>query len=327
MNYGELAFFNQQLAAMLRDGIPLEGALKQLCAGMRSGPLRQEMEKLEADLRGGTPLKIAMARRQLPEFYLKMVEIGVRSNDLPGTLILLADYYHRSNALWTRLKGLMVYPLIVLVVSLGLTLTLSIALKRYMTSFFDQFFPPQALTLVGVWLPPVLLALAAATALVAILNPTWRERLRWRLPAFREASLAQLASSIALMLRNGTTLTEALTLAQTLEARTPAGRALGTWRQLVESGQGKPTHWPPANPFPPLFLWLVQQSREDPAAGFQKAADVYHARASYRIELALYGALPISILLLGQMIFWQAVPLFGSVIRMMNSLGDMGGSM
>jgi type II secretory pathway component PulF len=324
MNYDEFAFFNQQLAGMLREGVPLEGALKQLCGGMSTTPLRQEMEKLEADLRQGTPLKEALARRQLPEFYLRMVEIGVRSNDLPGTLTMLADYYHRSNALWTRLRGLMVYPLIVLLVSLGLTLMLSIALRRYLSGFFDEMVPPHTPILVGVWLPPVLLALVVGLVLAAFVNPRWRARLRWRLPAFREASLAQLAASIALMLKNGTTLSEALAMAQTLETKTPAGRALGTWRQLVESGQGKPSHWPPANPFPPLFLWLVQQGREDPAAGFQKAADIYHARASYRIELALYGALPISILLLGQMVFWQAVPLFGSMIRMMNWLGDMG---
>ena len=50
MNYDEFAFFNQQLAAMLRDGIPLEGALKQLCAGMKAGALRNEMTQLESDL-------------------------------------------------------------------------------------------------------------------------------------------------------------------------------------------------------------------------------------------------------------------------------------
>ena len=31
MKLDEFAFFNQQLAAMLRDGIPLEGALQRLC--------------------------------------------------------------------------------------------------------------------------------------------------------------------------------------------------------------------------------------------------------------------------------------------------------
>src|SRR5258706_15672512 len=106
MNHDEFAFFNQQLAAMLRDGIPLEGALKQLCAGMSTSPLRAELQQLEADLARGTPLKDALARRELPEFYKRMVEIGVRGSDLPGVLTLLADHYHRANALWTRLKGL-----------------------------------------------------------------------------------------------------------------------------------------------------------------------------------------------------------------------------
>src|SRR5262245_45307808 len=106
MNYDEFAFFNQQLAAMLRQGIPLEGALKQLSAGMGMGLLRAEVQALEADLAQGTPLKDAIARRRLPEFYVRMVEVGARSNDLPGVLTLLADHYHRANALWTRLKGL-----------------------------------------------------------------------------------------------------------------------------------------------------------------------------------------------------------------------------
>ena len=50
MNHDEFAFFNQQLAAMLRSGIPLEGALKQLCVGMKTGPLRAELQLLEEEI-------------------------------------------------------------------------------------------------------------------------------------------------------------------------------------------------------------------------------------------------------------------------------------
>jgi type II secretory pathway component PulF len=325
MNYDEFAFFNQQLAAMLRDGIPLEGALKQLCAGMGTGPLRAELERLEADLASGTPLKEALSRRKLPEFYARMVELGARSNDLPGVLTLLADHYHRANALWTRLKGLMVYPLLVLLVSLGLTVLVSMAFSRFMSQFFDQQVPTSALTLASVWMPPVVLSAAALLGLGAVFIPSWRARLRWRLPAFREASLAQLASAMALMLKNGTTLPEALALAEALESATPAGKSLAQWRRVVEAGGGKPAQWlGEASAFPPLFLWVVQTSGEDVAGGFQKAAEIYQARASYRIELALYGALPISILLLGQMVFWQAAPLLRSMIWMMNVLGGPG---
>jgi type II secretory pathway component PulF len=326
MNYDEFAFFNQQLAAMLREGIPLEGALKQLCTGMRSGSLRTEIQQLEADLARGTPLKEALARRALPDLYRQMLEIGARSNDLPGVLTLLADHYHRANALWTRLKGLMVYPLIVIFVSLGLTLMVSLSFSHFMARFFDQIVARPPINIPTVWMPPIVLALMALLGLVAVFTPSWRARLRWRLPAFREASLAELASAMALMLKNGTTLPEALALAEALESGTPAAKALAHWRQLVEAGQGKPAEWTgDSRPFPPLFLWLVQKGGEDVAAGFQKAAEIYQARASYRIEMVLYGALPVSILLLGQMVLWQAIPLVRSMSWMMNVLGsDMG---
>ena len=176
-------------------------------------------------------------------------------------------------------------------------------------------------------MPPIVLGLAAVLGVAAVCIPSWRARLRWRLPAFREASLAQLASAMALMLKNGTTLPEALALAEALESGTPAAPALAHWRKLVEAGQGKPAEWTgDSRPFPPLFLWLVQKGGEDVAAGFQKAAEIYQARASYRIEMALYGALPVSILLLGQMVLWQAIPLVRSMTWMMNMLGGDVGS-
>jgi type II secretory pathway component PulF len=325
MNYDEFAFFNQQLAAMLREGIPLEGALKQLCKGMRHGPLRAQVEQLESDLARGTPLKEALSRREVPEFYRRMVAIGARSNDLPGMLTMLADHYNRANAVWTRLKGLMVYPLIVVIVSLAMTLILSVVFSHFLSNFVGLFSPPTA-WVASMWIPPVVLVLLGFVGIAAVSLPSWREKLRWRLPAFREASLAQLASAIALMLRNGTPLAEALALAESLEAATPAGPALASWRSRVESGEGKPTQWSgPSRPFPPLFLWLVQKGGEDAASGFQKAADLYQTRAAYRIELALYGALPISVLFLGQMIFWQVIPLMQTMLQMMRVLGDTGG--
>jgi hypothetical protein len=41
--------------------------------------------------------------------------------------------------------------------------------------------------------------------------------------------------------------------------------------------------------------------------------------------MALYGALPVSILLLGQMVLWEAMPLFRSLITLMNMLGNSDG--
>jgi len=79
---------------------------------MKVGPLSyDEMNALEKDLASGTPLDQAITRRELPEFYVRMGAAGSRSNDFPGMLTLLADYYAKPPiAFWNRLKGLMVYP-------------------------------------------------------------------------------------------------------------------------------------------------------------------------------------------------------------------------
>jgi len=127
------------------------------------------------------------------------------------------------------------------------------------------------------------------------------------------------------MLRNGLPLSDALALAEMLESGTTAAGALARWRALVQSGSGKPGQWQETpRPLPPFLLWVIQQSGEDLAGGFQKAAEIYQARAGYRVELALYGALPVSILLLGQMILWQVVPMLTTLNNYMNYLGDFG---
>src|SRR5436305_1126204 len=174
MNYDELAFFNQQLAAMLRDGIPLEGAIKQLCAGMKSGPLRNEMLQLEKDLAQGTPLNEAITRRALPELYLRMIAVGARSNDLPGMLTLLADYYQRANTVWNRLKGLMVYPFLVLLVSLGLTIVVSLLAKKFVEATAVQWNKTPGFFRTVIWIPPLLTGLLLLAGLLLAPVPTLR---------------------------------------------------------------------------------------------------------------------------------------------------------
>jgi len=326
MNYDEFAFFNQQLAAMLRDGIPLEGALKQLCGGMKTGPLRAEMAQLESDLARGTPLNEAIARRDLPEFYLRMVTVGMRSNDLPGMLTLLADYYQKTNSVWNRLKGLMVYPFLVLIVALGLTILVSILARKFVVGTVQDIVQSPPIVLLSLWFPPIIIGILLLAGLAVATIPALRAWVRWRIPAFRETSLAQLASAMALMLKSGTPLPDALAFAETIEAKSPAAKALREWRAQLQAGAGKPAQWPHSlAPFPPMFLWLVRKGGEDIAAGFQKAAEIYQSRASYKIELLLYGALPVSVLLLGQMVIWQVAPAFHALISLMNSLGGVAG--
>src|ERR1041385_7032193 len=327
MNYDEFAFFNQQLSAMLRAGIPREGALRRLCVGMRDGALKAELQSLEASLSKGTPLRDAVRAAKLPELYQHLLEVGAQSNDLPGVLTLLADHYQRRHNLWTRLKGLMVYPIIVLIAAFVLSCFIGYLLGNLVWPSLEgitaQSAPP--FVKVTLWLTPVLLGFVVVAATLAFATPAARRALRWRVPAFKESSLAQVASAMSLMLRSGVPLDRALGLVERLEQGTRAGTELAAWRQRLASGQGRFSDLAqPGRAFPPLFVWLVGRG-DDLAGGFQRAAEIYQARAKHRADMFLYSALPCSVLALGVMIISQMQPVYMTLIRFMNMIGDAGG--
>ncbi|MDB6039070.1 MAG: Type secretion system domain protein [Verrucomicrobiales bacterium] len=332
MNYEELAFVNQQLAGMLKSGIPLEGALDQLSKNMRHGRFRTELEALRLDLTKGIPLVEALKARKLPEFYIRMLTLGAQTNDLPGVLVLVADYYQRANLVWMRLKGLMIYPAIVVVIALGLSVFLASLVGKlaWETGGGDIFESGPAGYVPGLiaraWVPTFLLLALSGIAAAIILMPACRRALRWRLPGFRENSLTNLAAMVSLMLKSGSNLGAALDMTQSLETGTPAGKEIGNWKRRLSSGKTDFREIAQPSPiFPPLFLWLIAQGGEDLSAGFKRAAEVYYGRALYRIELLLYAALPVSILMLGLLIIAQFLPLMGAVTYVMDTLGSMGG--
>jgi type II secretory pathway component PulF len=335
MKYDEFSFFNQQLAAMLRDGIPLEGALQRLCAEMRRGQLRDELQALEADLAKGTPITDALKPRQLPELYKRMILVGVKSGDLPGALTMLADYFQQQNNVWTRLKSMMTYPLIVMFVAFLISLLLAFAWGCVIGPAFKDVFsgmgfrlPAATLfafaTLQAIWAFPVTLGILFLLMTALIFFPPMRGKFLWRLPAFKEATISRIASSLDLLLKNGVNLPEAVGLAEQLETSPAAAADLQRWQMKLASGVTKFSEVTDGDKMiPPIFTWIVSGAGENLADGFKRAADIYHTRAIYRTEVALFSVLPIASLFLGAVIISQAflvISMFLPMLAMVSNL-------
>jgi len=338
VNQEAFAFFNEQLANMLRDGIPLEGAVAELSRSMRRGRLRAELDALRARLAAGTPLDEALAETRLPPLYASMVRVGVKANNLPAVLTMLADHYRNVGTVLTRLKGIMVYPVIVLALTLGLSLFMALYLAPAFADFcgepsdlselatvaysYRRSGPPLGVQAVAA---PALLTGMLVLAVVAVSLPWVRRWLRWRLSPLKEASLAQLASGVALMLRGGSSLSEALALQQEVEGGTLAARDLASISSQLAGGATRFGEMAQdAVALPRLFIWMVDNAGEDMAGGFERAAALYRARASHRTEMLLYAALPCSILVLGGMLVAQVYSVLLPLLRLMAMLGGGG---
>lgn len=311
---------------MLRAGIPLEGSLRELSRTMRRGKLRGELITLEADLAAGEPLSEAIGRRRLPDLYVRLAQAGATGGDLPGILILLADYYHRLGAIMTRLKGLMVYPLMILLASLGVSILVTMVYRTLILTVFEDLefnvVSSTLFTFPGLWLPTILLGILTLLWIAVLSVPALRNWARWRLPGFREASLAQIAGASSLLLRSGATLDDALELLQKTEGESPAGAEIKRWVHLHKQGASKwAAFTADSRVFPPLFIWLVAQGGEDMAAGFQRASDIYQARSMHKIDLLLYAAMPMAIMFAGALIVAQMYPMINTLRNLFTALG------
>src|SRR5262249_30577063 len=159
---------------------------------------------------------------------------------------------------------IMVYPTIVVLASLALSFFLAMffgALSRDMPQVLNDT-PANELVpgpgiLALLWMPVVFLSIVGVLGLVAWLVAPCRRWLRWHLPGFKEAGLAQLASTLRLMLSAGTNLGDALALLRHLESQTPAGRDIAGWQGRLAQGHARfPDLASDSRVVPPLFFWL-----------------------------------------------------------------------
>jgi type II secretory pathway component PulF len=293
---------------------------------MHRGELRDELERLRADLATGTPLSEAVAARRLPPFYVQMLTIGANSNDLPGILTLIADHYQQSQLLATKLKGLMVYPLIVLFGCLALSAWVSIFFAGMLKNIWADLLnngPVIESTLLAIWAPFLLISLASLIVVFVVWNPTLRQRLHWRLPAFREGNLARVASTMATLLRGGCSLPETVALVRAMETGSPAGLELAEWERRLAAGTTSFASLANGGRvFSGLFVWLVANGQGDLAQGFQRAAAIFQARAAQRADSLLYTALPMAVVALGLLILWQVWVCFSPLIRVIGMLAS-----
>jgi type II secretory pathway component PulF len=160
------------------------------------------------------------------------------------------------------------------------------------------------------------------TALVFF--PPMRGKFLWRLPAFKEATISRIASSLDLLMKNGVNLPEAIGLAEQLETSPAAAADLQRWQKKLAGGVTKFSEVAAGDKMiPPMFAWIVSGAGENLSDGFKRAADIYHTRAIYRTEVALFSVLPIASLFLGAVIISQAflvICMFLPMLYMINNL-------
>jgi len=110
--------FSRQLSTLLNAGLPLLQSLRSVNSQTTSKPFRIVISVIISDVEGGSTLAAAMGRHAdvFNQVYLSLIAAGEASGTLDAALERLANQQEKDADILSKIKGAMIYPLIILVV-------------------------------------------------------------------------------------------------------------------------------------------------------------------------------------------------------------------
>src|SRR5205085_6400028 len=175
----DFLLFNQQLAALVRAGIPILQAISMLRKRAASARLRVVLGDVEEQIRGGAALSQAFASQGtiFPRIYTASILAGERSGALDDVLSRYVNYMRRSVGLRRKIRGALAYPAFLLFACLGMVIFLTTFVVPRMSDLFAGFgnnLPTVTVIVLGlsgwithnaIWFVPLLIVAAVGIVL------------------------------------------------------------------------------------------------------------------------------------------------------------------
>jgi type IV pilus assembly protein PilC len=137
----DIALLSRQIATMLSAGVTLIQTIEMIASGHANKKMRTLLGEIGANVSAGNPLSATL--RKYPDYfddlYCDLVETGEQSGALETIYDRIAIYKEKSEALKSKIKKAMFYPIAVVVVAFIVTTILLIFVVPQFEEIFSSF--------------------------------------------------------------------------------------------------------------------------------------------------------------------------------------------
>lgn len=134
----DISIFCRQFYTMLNAGVTIVSCLDILREQTESKALKKIMSEVYDDVVRGTSFTESMYKHKndFPELLLSMIEAGEISGNLDGIMDRMAIHYENENKINKKIKGAMIYPVILAILSVSVV---TLLLTFVMPTFVEMF--------------------------------------------------------------------------------------------------------------------------------------------------------------------------------------------
>lgn len=327
-----LIVFTRQFSSLIESGVPILQGLSIMIEQQKNKDLKGILSKIKENIEGGASLSDSLKKypRVFNDLYVNLVEAGEKGGVLDRVFKRLAVYFEKILKLKRKIKGAMIYPIVVLSVAIGVI----IILMTFVIPVFANLFAS-----VGAKLPAltrdviafsdfmrkyiVYIIIALAAVLFALKFYYKKEsgrrnidRLMLKIPLIgpllKKVAIARFSRTLSTMVESGVPILAGLEIVSKTSGNKVIEESLMQTKQDVAAGASLSGSLNKTDLFPPLVIQMVMVGEKtgNLDAMLSKVADYYDEEVDNTVNNLTQMLEPALIVFLGVVVGTLVVAMY-----------------
>lgn len=335
----EIAVFSRQMATMMSAGVPLVQSFEIVGRGHENAGMQELILAVKGDVESGNTLADALAKHPLhfDELFVNLVRAGEAGGILETLLDKIATYKEKTEAIKSKIKKALFYPMAVLIMAIVVTAVLMIFVIPQFAALFRDFgadLPAMTQMVINMSDFVVdnvgILFVGTVGGVVGLVQLNKRsvpfqhvvQRISLKLPVFGDiivkATISRFARTLSTMFAAGVPLVEAMDSVAGAAGNVVYGNAIMNMRDEIATGQQLQVSMRDSGLFPNMVVQMVAIGEESGSidAMLGKVADFYEQEVDDAVDAMSSLMEPIIMAVLGVLIGGLVIAMYLPIFKM-----------
>jgi type IV pilus assembly protein PilC len=342
-----LMIFTRQLATLIDSGLPLLRGLTVLGRQEPNPVMKKTINTLADSVQTGSTFSESL--QQYPKIFNKLYVNMVKAGELGGVLELvlnrLAEYQEKAQKLKNKIVAAMVYPLIVMIIAVGIMVFLMTVIVPKFEKIFEDMLgsrdklPDLTKAVIGFsrWMQNNILIIFA---LIAALIVLWQfvkntkggrrviDSMKLKLPLFgdvqRKSAISRFSRTLGTLVTSGVPILQALNITRETAGNVIISNAINKVHDSVKEGESMVGPLEGSKVFPPMVISMVDVGEETGQLPemLLKVADVYEDEVDNSVSALTSMLEPLMIVVLAVVVGVIVLALFMPLIQIIQGINE-----
>ena len=344
-----LTQFTRQLATLVNAGLPLMRGLEVLKRQMKDPQMMEALGGISENIAAGGTFSESLTQypKIFDNLYVNMVKAGEAGGVLEVVLGRLAEFAEKSEKIKNKVKGAMIYPIVVLVAAIGITAFLLVAVIPKFQQVFNDMLGGQALPAVtefvmdasefvqhnGLQIALVVVALVILKKIVAKTEKGayFFDALSLKMPVTgtlaQRSAVSKFTRTLGTLLSSGVPILQSLTITRDTTGNRVLTKAIQSVHDSVKEGESMTQPLSQCPVFPPMVVSMVEVGEETGALAdmLTRIANTYDDEVDNAVAGMTAAIEPALIIVLAVVVGTIVIAMFLPMVKIIGSVSGAAG--